>query len=184
MTYLESIKYQAFYCEENIWQLCQQPQYRGGQVIFIASDGDYFPMYFQKTGQGKDKLIFWDYHVVLLHQGMILDFSSELGFSTPLKYYLDLSFIDEDLLEPSLVPKFRILSDTEYVTFFQSDRRHMMSDSGWSATPPDWPLISENASNLEQFTNMRDLTFGKVFSAKGLLEYYSNLCKQAPTHQH
>jgi hypothetical protein len=169
-----TIKYQPFYCEENIWQLCQHPKFLGGQVIFIAAVGDYFPMFFQKTGQGKDQLIFWDYHVVLLQAGDIHDFNSTLSFSTPLNHFLAYSFADESLLEAQMIPKFRVISAEDYVASFLSDRRHMKTQSGWSAPPPSWPVISESSSNLEQFSDMEDLTFGEVMSLSELLLKYTH----------
>ena len=168
-----SLKYQPYYCEENIWHLCQHPDYLGGKVIFIAAYGDYCPMFFQKDGQGKNQLIFWDYHVVLLHDGEIHDFNSTLSFSTPLQNYCAYSFADENLLEPQMIPKFRVLSAKDYVASFLSDRRHMKSQSGWDAPPPSWPPISKSSSNLQRFSDMQDFEFGEILGLTELLWKYN-----------
>ena len=167
-----SLKYQPFYCEENIWHLCQHPDYSVGKVIFISADGDYFPMFFQWAGQGKNQLILWDYHVVLLQDGKIHDFNSTLSFSTPLHHYFAHSFADERLLQPEMMPKFRVISAEDFTASFLSDRSHMKSQLGWSAAPPSWPAISESSSNLESFTDMKDLEFGEILSAAQLLEQF------------
>ena len=163
------LKYHPYYCEENIWHLCQHPQYIGGEVVFISSYGDYFPMLCQENSDGTGYPIFWDYHVVLLNDGCIHDFNSTLPFSTSIAEYFEKSFIDESLLAPMQKPMFRVLTADDYIEFFLSDRRHMKTADSWNAPPPDWPMISETTSNLNRFIDMRDLEFGRVLSAGELL---------------
>lgn len=182
-TYLE---FQPYYCEENIWHLCQHSLYLRGEVIFIASFGDSFPMLCQQGGEHPSQPIFWDYHVVLLRDGCIHDFNTRLPFSTPIMEYFEQSFIDESLLAPLQIPMFRVLSAEDYVELFLSDRRHMRTADGWNAPPPDWPLISETTSNLRRFIDMRDLEFGKVLSADELLnqpQYHPDKSNQSPDAQ-
>ena len=155
---------QPFYCEENIWKLCQHPDFQGGEVIFIASYGDYFPMLHQQGSQQPDLPIFWDYHVILQKEDTIYDFNSTLGFATEASKYFSQSFVDAALLSPLQIPMLRRIPAIEFVAVFKSDRRHMKSQTGWSAPPPEWPLISESESNLSQFVNMQDLTFGEVIA--------------------
>ena len=166
------LKYQPYYCEENIWHLCQHPQYLGGEVVFIASYGDYFPMLCQQ-GEQPGYPVFWDYHVVLLKNGNIHDFNTTLPFTTPIAQYFECSFIDEGLLGSQQIPMFRVLSAEDYVRWFLSDRRHMKTSDGWSAQPPKWPLISETTSNLHQFTDMTDAKFGVVWNATEMLKNYA-----------
>lgn len=130
-------------------------------------------MFNQKTGQGENHLIFWDYHVVLLQAGKIHDFNSSLDFSTPLKRYLESSFADDRQLKKAMIPKFRVIPAVEFVDSFLSDRSHMKSDSGWHASPPDWPPISETCSNLHKFNNMTDTEFGEVMSQTKLLSKFT-----------
>ena len=164
------LKFQPFYCEENIWQLCQHPDYLNGEVVFISSLGDYFPMLCQQGSGSPSTPIFWDYHVVLLRNGYIHDFNTTLPFSTGVTDYFAQSFIDESLLNPVQVPLFRIIPAKEFISTFKSDRRHMKADDGWNAPPPEWPLISESSSNLNQFTDMRNTEFGQILSRSQFLE--------------
>ena len=138
-------------------------------MVFIASYGDHFPMLCQQGSEHLGYPIFWDYHVVLLKDGHIHDFNSALPFSTSISEYFEKSFIDEDLLPPKQIPMFKVLSAENYVALFMSDRRHMKCGDDWNAPPPDWPLISQASSNLEQFTDMQDPTFGQVLSAAELV---------------
>mgnify|MGYP000312495299 CR=1 FL=1 len=169
---IKPLKYQPNYCEENIWHLCQHRKYLGGKVIFISSLGNYFPMLCQKGGKEIDQTIFWDYHVILLKEGKIFDFNSTLSFSTPIKDYFEQSFIEDFLLMPHQAPKFRVLDAEEYIRLFLSDRRHMKANSTWISPPPSWPPISETSSNLERFTDMRDLEIGDVLTASQVLERF------------
>jgi len=123
--------------------------------------------------QGSDQpgnLLFWDYHVVLLKDNHIHDFNSTLPFSTPIEQYFSRSFIDESLLIPLQIPRFRVLPADKYIQLFLSDRRHMKSGDDWHAPPPGWPLISLTSSNLERFTDMEDQEFGQVLSADELVD--------------
>ena len=80
-----------------------------------------------------------------------------------------------NLLTPLQEPMFRVLSAEDYVENFLSDCRHMKTADDWDAPPPDWPMISESASNLHRFVDMRDLEFGRVLSASELLKLYQSL---------
>lgn len=166
----EQLKYQPFYCEENIWHLCQHPDYLNGHVVFIASYGDYLPMLCQQGCDNPGELIFWDYHVVLLNHGNIYDFNTTLPFASKAADYFSQSFIDENMMSPLQVPMFRVIPTNEFVATFKSDRSHMKTTDGWSAEPPDWPLICETTSNLDRFADMGDLEFGQVLTASDLLD--------------
>lgn len=168
------LKYQPFYCEENIWHLCQHPDYLDGDVVFIAGYGSYFPMLCQQGCENQGSLVFWDYHVVLLKDGKIFDFNTTLPFSSLVESYFAQSFINESRLRPLQVAMFRVMPANEFVAAFQSDRSHMKTTDGWSAEPPEWPLISESSSNLDRFADMEDLEFGRVLSASELLNINAN----------
>jgi len=160
----KQLKYQPYFCEENIWHLCQHPDYLSGHVVFIASYSDYFPMLSQQGYDNPGELVFWDYHVVLLNHGNIYDFNTALPFTSKVSDYFAQSFIDDDLLNPSQAPMFRMVPADEFVAEFESDRRHMKTADGWNAPPPEWPLITQSASNLHRFADMSDLEFGQICS--------------------
>jgi hypothetical protein len=97
----EDFLYQPYYCEENIWHLCQLEQFKNSHVIFIASKGDSFPMLNQRVMQNNLTPVLWDYHVILLAQAetnQILDFDTSLSFNNDVGTYFSNSFIDNDLL--------------------------------------------------------------------------------------
>lgn len=123
----------------------------------------------QQGGNPPDHYVLWDYHVILLREGHILDFNSTLPFCFPVQAYFEQSFMDETLLNPLEIPLFRVLSAEEYVRTLQSDRSHMKNDTGWQAPPPDWPLIDASGSNLQRFTDAHDKAFGEVLSMTQLL---------------
>lgn len=168
----EDFLYQSYYCEENIWQLCQDEQFKSGHVIFIASKGEVFPMLNQRETAHPLKPVFWDYHVVLLvpdEKNQILDFDTTLTFSSEVETYFSHSFIDNNLLAAGERPWFRVLSIGEYKAKFSSDRSHMKTASGWQAPPPPWPLIGNGAHNLPSFTDMNNSTMGEVLSFDAML---------------
>lgn len=167
--------YHSHYCEENIWHLCQRPELNPRFVIVIAARGDCFPMLCQTAAEDADTPLLWDYHVILLAQAdqqsaYIFDFDTTLGFGTPITEYLQRSFLAEKRLIPAYIPWFRLVPADIYVSSLLSDRRHMKTAQGWMAPPPDWPALSDSKSNLHQFTNMADLSYGRVFSHSALLQ--------------
>lgn len=168
----EDFFYQPYYCEENIWQLCQYQQFKNSYVIFIASKGDVFPMLNQRATGHPLKPVFWDYHVVLLAQdekNQILDFDTYLPFSTEVADYFRNSFMDNALLSADEQPWFRVVPAEEYTAMFASDRSHMKTASGWQAPPPSWPPIGNGAHNLSSFTDMNNSAIGEVLSFDAML---------------
>ncbi len=173
----ENYLYQACYCEENIWQLCQCAEFANSDVLVIAALGDYFPILWQKAATAPYSPVMWDYHVVLLWHApngkhYILDFDTTLPFCTPLAQYIQHAFFDENQLQPQMRPRFRQLPAAAYVATLQSDRRHMQTPDGWLAEPPTWPSISPKTSNLPKFTDMYDTEYGKIFTAEQLLQHH------------
>lgn len=166
--------YQAYYCEENIWLLCQQPEFETADAIMIAALADCFPMLQQRAATTPQTPIWWDYHVILRwqYQGQpyILDFDSTLGFCTPYQQYLQYSFLAENQLPAMFRPQFRVFSAPEYVTQLRSDRRHMRTAEGWQAPPPTWSAPSCDSSNLAQLVDMHEQECGRVMGLGELLE--------------
>ena len=168
----EDFLYQPYYCEENIWQLCQNKPFANSYVMFIASTGCSFPMLNQRVMDDPSVPILWDYHVVLLVPGKenkILDFDTTLPFCSDIKTYLSFSFLDNRLLIEQEQPLFRIVPASEYVTRFSSDRSHMKNESGWLAIPPDWSPIGEPPSNLYSFTDVTNKEIGEVLTFDELI---------------
>jgi hypothetical protein len=173
----EDYRYQAAYCEENIWHLCQQEPFKNSFVVFIVSRGDSFPMLNQRASQHPLFPIFWDYHVVLLvmsEANKILDFDTQLPFYTDVERYFEQSFIAENLLLEHEMPMFRLVRSEEFVRLFASDRSHMKSPSGWLAPTPNWPLIGRSGSNLSSFIEASDNEVGELLTYNAILARFKS----------
>ena len=172
----EDFPHHPYYCEENIWHLCQHVQFKNSHVIFIASTGDSFPMLCQRAMPNPQTPIFWDYHVILLIQGetnQILDFDTTLAFNNDVETYFSQSFVDNALLEDEHRPLFRLIPASEYVEKFSSNRSHMKTESGWLAPPPPWPPIIKAENNLSAYIDMNDLKIGEVLTYDEMLERFT-----------
>ena len=173
--------YQPYYCEENIWHLCQNALFKESEVIFIASKGDAFPMLNQRVTTDPHIPILWDYHVILLVKSeinnsadnQIADFDTTLTFVTDIRTYFSQSFLDNTLLRPDEVPFFRVVTASEYSELFSSDRIHMRSGEDWLASPPPWPMIGNMPSNFYDFIDMTNNTIGEVLSYDAVLTRFS-----------
>ena len=168
----EDYLYQAYYCEENIWHLCQCDIFENSSVVFIASSGDDFPMLKQRAMATSSKPVYWDYHVVLLvdaKTSLIVDFDTSLPFINEIGAYFSLSFLDNTKLADNQKPLFRVVPACDFVELFSSDRRHMKTADGWLAPPPSWPLIENGASNLSDFIDMNNTGIGEVLDYETML---------------
>jgi hypothetical protein len=152
-------RYCAYYCEENVWHLCQEPDLPSPRrVIFISNAERQVAMRHQRAGLGG--LVFWDYHVVVAAGGAgVYDLDTTLGFPVDAGRYLDESFVAD--YEP---PRFRVIDVEEFVRVFASDRSHM---AGQSTPAPSWPPIGRGM-NLMRFVDMEDPIAGSVVDLHGL----------------
>lgn len=153
----EDFDYAPYYCEENVRRLLAQPELAARETWTVAvfdPEGS-VPMRRQRRGSGPEGLVCWDYHVFALTDdeggSSILDFDTELGFSTPARDYLTAAFPlgadgagggrspgDRDCHGRG--PLFRVMPGAEYCRRLMSDRSHMLRPDGtWSAPPPSWP---------------------------------------------
>jgi len=172
----EDFAYQAAYCEENIWHLCQQNPLQNSYVVFIFSKGDAFPILNQRASQHPSLPIFWDYHVVLLvmaDNNQIFDFDTTLPFNTDIETYFRQSFIDERLLSDQETPLFRLVPSGEFAKVFSSDRSHMKTPSGWLAPIPSWPCIGNSGNNLSDFIRASENQFGELLTYDSILSRFS-----------
>lgn len=60
--------YQPFYCEENVWHLCQDPRFagRGAAAVFVTGAEGECVMWHQKQARRPGAPLAWDYHVFVL----------------------------------------------------------------------------------------------------------------------
>ncbi|KAJ7685043.1 N-terminal glutamine amidase-domain-containing protein [Mycena polygramma] len=145
---LPQMVYTPFYCEENIYVLCEALLSRKAEVsvVFISNESKtvcpscrppkYAPQAFVQIALNNQKLggqsvVVWDYHVVLWlrardQQNWIYDFDSSLPFPCLMKDYLAHTF-EEDVPFP-YISLFRIVTGPTFVEYFASDRSHMVRD--------------------------------------------------------
>ncbi len=151
----EAFQYQAQYCEENIWHLCQSPHVAGelAHVAFVSNREACVALRRQRLSQREDGVVVWDYHVILIAgsggtEWMIWDLDTTLPLPCEAHHYLRESF---DCLEGlGAPPAFRLISAEAYVAGFWSDRRHMATQRGPIAAPPSWPPIMAGSLTLER----------------------------------
>lgn len=172
-----TIRYQPYYCEENAYHLCtdpQRPELRGRSpaALFIRGLGDHCVMW-QQGAVAPGEPVFWDYHVVVLAQGpwQIWDLDTRLGCPVPATTYLRRSFRPELTLPPELTPRFRLVDAAELARTFASDRSHMRDPDGrFSQPPPPWPAIGAGKpSTLARFLDLNDPIAGERLDLSTLL---------------
>jgi protein N-terminal glutamine amidohydrolase len=141
---LETFRYTANFCEENIWHLCQNPDLAAytKTVLIMSNSSRNCPLWHQQSAKGEEP-VRWDYHVVLLASSpdacLIYDFDSSLDLPIPLDTYLERTF-QSDRAEDQ--PFFKAIDSQDFIHLFNSDRSHMKDGEGnWKFSPPGWPLI-------------------------------------------
>lgn len=150
----DALKYQAFWCEENIWHLAQAPETAAGERLVLAISGvsGHVACWQQKAGE-PDEGLMWDYHVVLATKvgtWQIWDLDSRLGAPVPAAIWLKESFPFPDFVPRRFHPRFAVIEAQTYVQDFTSDRSHMRDKFGnWTQPPPPWPAICGSGLNLE-----------------------------------
>jgi hypothetical protein len=172
----EVMDYVPYYCEENIWRLLSQMSGQETWAILAFGRGPSFAMFHQKAGRSGDGLALWDYHVFALTKvvsgAKILDFDTELGFTSEASFYLEESFAsiegDEDY-----APIFRVVDGSEYGRRFYSDRSHMRrTDGSWLAPPPPWPIPGAFLAEQERWP-LADLRNPSLTEPPSLLDLAS-----------
>lgn len=170
------LRRQPFYCEENVWHLCQEPALaaRRRDVVFVSNAARACAMGSQKAGRGKP--VVWDYHVVLLawDPAEIWDVDCTLGAPLPAIDWLRASF--HPGVEPRFLPSFRVVPADLFVETFTSDRSHMrLPDGSFRAPPPPWPVIGTSSapSNLMSFVDMERPFLGEVLSLPAFAARFS-----------
>jgi hypothetical protein len=169
--------YQPFYCEENVWHLCQHALVAGfaRSAVFLANPSGGFVMWQQRAAPRAGRPIFWDYHVVLLTHDppRIWDLDTLLPCPIAAGDYLRQSF--SQALPEAYTPRLRVVDADEYVRTFASDRAHMRRpDGSFERPPPPWaPIGAPGApSTLRRFIDMRDPFVGDVATLDQALERF------------
>lgn len=138
-----------FYCEENVYRLAVRKsqtkrEAESNYVVFVSSEAQCVPMYYQLAGKTPLTACFWDYHVLLLQLDdtpKIFDIDSHLPYPCPLDTYINNSFPSLGETPKEYGPLFRVVSAQTFLSTFCSDRRHMLKDGSWTAKPPAYACI-------------------------------------------
>lgn len=119
------------------------------------------PLWKQKAGKDADGLVVWDYHVFLIYEGhntsWVFDLDTLLPFPVHFVDYYIQTFKSDDILKPEFHRFFRVISASDYLNNFASDRRHMKNEDGtWIKPPPPWSPITcqSEVHNLPEFMSM------------------------------
>ena len=109
----------------------------------------FFPIFYYSTVHFQANIIFLfqDYHAILIYapdeRAVVYDLDSELPFPTFFWKYATETFRRDEALPPEWHRMFRLVSASDYLKHFASDRHHMKrKDGSWIKTPPDYSPIS------------------------------------------
>ena len=157
-----------YYCEENVWQLCEDPQVAGQPraAIFISNSTRTVAVMHQRAAPSPQQPVVWDYHVVLAARGptgwMIWDVDSTLGMPVPLSIYLRQCLAFPQGFEEPFTACCRIVPADRYRSRLCTDRSHMLDEQGQVRAPlPSWPAIGEG-TNLMRFVDLDEPFEGEV----------------------
>jgi hypothetical protein len=145
--------YQAFWCEENVWQLVQRTATAADErlVLVITGAEAQVACWKQKAGNDLDPVL-WDYHVVLATRAdgwRIWDLDSRVGFPVTAQLWLESTFPYPDRVPRRFRPWFAAVPAEDYLRHFGSDRAHMRDpDGGWQHPPPPWAAIDGQGLRL------------------------------------
>lgn len=161
--------YCPFYCEENLWHLAADPRVGEGRrrILLISNAERTVALWQQRAGaEAQERLVVWDYHVVLACARQIWDLDTTLGAPVPAGAYLSETFRGAP---ERFAPRFRVMDADVYRDAFASDRRHMRAaDGGFHKPPPPWPPIGEGHT-LETLLDFQRREPGVVVDLAGLV---------------
>uniref|UniRef100_A0A8R1TU96 Tyrosine--tRNA ligase n=1 Tax=Onchocerca volvulus TaxID=6282 RepID=A0A8R1TU96_ONCVO len=177
---------------ENIWKLCKKvsaslEELNCCSVVFISNENRMVPLWKQHAAAvGRDYVI-WDYHVILLYSKLgsvlIYDFDTTLTFPCDAQIYWIETFRPELNLDANYRRYFRIISSSDYLQHFSSDRSHMLETYGnYKAPLPSWPAIYDPdiGNNLHSFISMdSDLLkdISKVYDENSFRKHINEVLK-------
>ncbi|VDO24469.1 unnamed protein product [Onchocerca flexuosa] len=179
--------------EENIWKLCNKisaslEELNCCSVVFISNKNRMVPLWKQRAAAvGRDHVI-WDYHVIMLYSKwgsvLIYDFDTTLTFPCDAEIYWIETFRPELNLDANYRRCFRVISSSDYLQHFSSDRSHMLeTDGNYKAPLPSWPAIHDPdiGNNLDSFISMdSDLLkdISKVYDENSFSKHINELSRR------
>lgn len=178
------MRYQPFYCEENVWQLAHQRRDEPGErfVVFISNPTKSCALWAQKAAPSPAQPVIWDYHVILIErtkgQVQVLDLDTTLGMPLLLQDYLARTFATPpglpEHMRAQIAPHFRVVPAARFLACFASDRSHMLTEDGYQQPPPPWPCIQTNGAqmNLMRFVDVEAPFEGELFELGSLRDHF------------
>ena len=171
------VHYWPFYCEENIWHLCQEsflcPFEK--KVVFISNKDRCFAMKHQRASP----ILTWDYHVILLfhdREWKVADLDSSMRLPCPIEEYLANSFAPA--LQNFELPMFRVVGANHYIQHCASDRRHMRNADGtfMQPPPPCAPIRPESGEdfNLWDFVDVVSNEHGLIYELEEMYNTFAS----------
>ncbi len=183
MNLREKFQYCAFYCEENIWKLCQEPEFKGKTafVAFISNPQRSCAIWHQKAAKSATVPVVFDYHVILLTKDeeqdwLVWDLDTTLDFPVKAETYFHDSFSVGPLVPEEYQPLFRLLSPQDYILNLSTDRSHMKDkESDYLQPAPDWesPFQPEKGMNIFRFVQMEEDFIGEVMDLQMVRERFA-----------
>lgn len=169
--FLEKSRYWPYYCEENVWNLCQAAHSQPVEAQAVVVTGRAGPVAFlkQRALPPDEHIMTWDYHVFFLFREpgrswQVLDPDTVLPQPCSTNAYALGSFPELDPSASAYQPVFRCIEASVYCETFCSDRRHMRDASGrYHQPPPPWPTIG-HGHNIDRLTDMNDPFVGEILN--------------------
>ncbi|GAA5992787.1 hypothetical protein JCM5350_002266 [Sporobolomyces pararoseus] len=137
--------YTPYYCEENVYLLIKtleaSANIRATWACFISNLERRAILFNQKAsrhGEDQGSYVIWDYHVIAIaayRQGgeeklVVIDRDSKLGEMVDLEEYVERTFYPslfrEEILDPALESRIRVIPGINFLENFASDRSHML----------------------------------------------------------
>jgi len=149
------LPYQPFWCEENAWQVCQDPRVPGRRHALIVTGEANVAVWAQRAAPA-GMPVAWDYHVLVFAESdgvwTAWDPDCVHGPVLPAARWLAVSFPCPERVPAGLQPRFRLVEGEEYVANLRSDRSHMRdARGGWQRPPPPWPPPGDGGMNLAEW---------------------------------
>jgi hypothetical protein len=127
-----SLLYTKCYCEENVYHLIKLlstvSTLEKTFAVFISNPTRSIPIWCQKSSLDGQPVI-WDYHVICLAKSkewVIFDFDTTLPNPASFTDYITHALRPHVPLPLQLTRSYRIVSATDYLEHFASDRTHMV----------------------------------------------------------
>jgi len=163
-----AFRYQAYFCEENIWHFARQYLKINSNAPSSddpsAGDLRYFVLFFINESRqvslmnqsvfGDDGIGVWDYHVVFFDASkrLIFDFDTMLPFPVDARTYIQGTFPETHFRSTAQIQslsvetaRIRTVPADDYIAHFSSDRAHMRDEKGLMLeTFPLWEAIRSN----------------------------------------